>query len=110
MKKFFAAFAGMLLILGSISTVYAEESVTNAGSCTFTGKKMDSSFDSNKVAASVSQMEPGDTVTFSVNIKNPSLFNVSDIASAKLYSSSIINTFILPSPYIYYIELLLNIY
>lgn len=74
MKKFFAAFAGMLLILGSISTVYAEESVTNAGSCTFTGKKMDSSFDSNKVAASVSQMEPGDTVTFSVNIKNDSEF------------------------------------
>lgn len=72
MRKKIAAFACMLLILGSISTVYAEQTTTDAGSCEFTGSEMVSSFDSNKVAASVSQMEPGDSVTFSVNIKNES--------------------------------------
>ncbi len=72
MRKKIAAFACMLLILGSISTVYADQTTTDAGSCKFTGSEMVSSFDSNKVAASVSQMEPGDSVTFSVNIKNES--------------------------------------
>lgn len=72
MRKKIAAFACMLLILGSISTVYADQTTTDAGSCKFTGSEMVSSFDSNKIAASVSQMEPGDSVTFSVNIKNES--------------------------------------
>ena len=62
----------MLFILGSIGTVFADENTTTAGSCEFTGKEMVSSFDSNKIAASVSQMEPGDSVTFSVDIKNNS--------------------------------------
>ena len=52
--------------------VFADENTTTAGSCEFTGKEMVSSFDSNKIAASVSQMEPGDSVTFSVDIKNNS--------------------------------------
>ena len=65
-------YACMLFILGSISTVYADENSTAAGSCSFTGKEMVSSFDSNKLAVSVSEMQPGDEVTFSVNIKNDS--------------------------------------
>lgn len=69
MKKKIALFACILFILGSISTVYADENSTAAGSCSFTGKEMVSSFDSNKLAVSVSEMQPGDEVTFSVNIK-----------------------------------------
>lgn len=72
MKKEIALFACILFILGSISTVYADENSTAAGSCSFTGKEMLSSFDSNKLAVSVSEMQPGDEVTFSVNIKNDS--------------------------------------
>ena len=72
MKKFIALLSCMLFILGSIGTVFADENTTTAGSCEFTGKEMVSSFDSNKIAASVSQMEPGDSVTFSVDIKNNS--------------------------------------
>ena len=72
MKKKIALFACILFILGSISTVYADENSTVAGSCSFTGKEMVSSFDSNKLAVSVSEMQPGDEVTFSVNIKNDS--------------------------------------
>ena len=72
MKKFIALLSCMLFILGSIGTVFAVENTTVAGSCEFTGKEMVSSFDSNKIAASVSQMEPGDSVTFSVDIKNNS--------------------------------------
>ena len=72
MKKKIALFACILFILGSISTVYADENSTAAGSCSFTGKEMVSSFDSNKLAVSVSEMQPGDEVTFSVNIKNDS--------------------------------------
>ena len=48
MKKFIALLSCMLFILGSISTVYADENSTAAGSCSFTGKEMVSSFDSNK--------------------------------------------------------------
>lgn len=72
MKKFIALLSCMLFILGSIGTVFADENTTTAGSCEFTGKEMVSSFDSNKIATSVSQMEPGDFVTFSVDIKNNS--------------------------------------
>ena len=72
MKKFIALLSCMLFILGSIGTVFADENTTTAGSCEFTGKEMVSSFDSNKIAASVSQMEPGDSVIFSVDIKNNS--------------------------------------
>ena len=72
MKKFIALLSCMLFILGSIGTVFADENTTTAGSCEFTGKEMVSSFDSNKIAASVSQMEPGDSVAFSVDIKNNS--------------------------------------
>ena len=54
MKKFIALLSCMLFILGSIGTVFADENTTVAGSCEFTGKEMVSSFDSNKIAASVS--------------------------------------------------------
>ena len=53
MKKFIALLSCMLFILGSIGTVFADENTTVAGSCEFTGKEMVSSFDSNKIAASV---------------------------------------------------------
>lgn len=87
MRKKIAAFACMLLILGSISAVFAQETTTDAGSCKFTGSKMVSSFDSTKVAASVSQMEPGDSVNFSVNIKNESTISTRWYMSNDVLSS-----------------------
>ncbi len=72
MKKKLLCLLCMLLVLGSASNIYAEDSETEAGSCSFTGSEMISSFDSNKIAVSVSEMEPGDTVTFSVDIHNES--------------------------------------
>lgn len=87
MRKKIAFIACMLLILGSISTVYAQQTTTDAGSCKFTGSEMVSSFDSNKIAASVSQMEPGDSVTFSVNIKNVSSISTKWYMSNDVLSS-----------------------
>ena len=72
MKRKISAIAGMLLILASAGNIYANTNSTDAGSCSFNGKEMVSSFDSNKLAVSVSEMEPGDTVDFRVAIKNDS--------------------------------------
>lgn len=72
MKRKISAIAGMLLILASAGNIYANTNLTDAGSCSFNGKEMVSSFDSNKLAVSVSEMEPGDTVDFRVAVKNDS--------------------------------------
>lgn len=69
MKRKISAIAGMLLILASAGNIYANTNSTDAGSCSFNGKEMVSSFDSNKLAVSVSEMEPGDTVDFRVAVK-----------------------------------------
>lgn len=58
MKRKISAIAGMLLILASAGNIYANTNSTDAGSCSFNGKEMVSSFDSNKLAVSVSEMEP----------------------------------------------------
>ena len=58
-----------MLILASAGNIYANTNSTDAGSCSFNGKEMVSSFDSNKLAVSVSEMEPGDTVDFRVAVK-----------------------------------------
>ena len=73
MKKIKYYFLTMLLLLhmGSVA-IYANDTTTEAGDCEFTGKEMKSTFDSTTVAASVAEMEPGDTVAFAINIHNNS--------------------------------------
>ena len=46
MKRKISAIAGMLLILASAGNIYANTNSTDAGSCSFNGKEMVSSFDS----------------------------------------------------------------
>ncbi len=87
MKKKLLGILSMLLVLVVTSNIYAEDSKTEAGSCSFTGKEMVSSFDSNKVAVAVSEMEPGDTVTFSVKISNDSSISTNWYMSNDVLSS-----------------------
>ena len=59
----------LVMIIGMSSSVLAESSSYD-GTCTFTGSKIVSSFDSAKVASMVSGLQPGDDVTFNVQYKN----------------------------------------
>lgn len=70
MKRLIAFFVLSFLILGMTNTVYAENSATKTESVIFNGKKMESSFSSSKLAASVMEMQPGDTVNFAIKISN----------------------------------------
>ncbi len=70
MKKMITFLVLSFLIIGMTNTVYAESSATKTESVTFNGKKMVSTFSSSKLAASVSEMQPGDTVDFAVGISN----------------------------------------
>lgn len=69
MKRKISAIAGMLLILHlqaiSMQILIRQMPVH----VVLMEKKMVSSFDSNKLAVSVSEMEPGDTVDFRVAVK-----------------------------------------
>ncbi len=86
MKKLFVFMTSVLLLLGS-TIAYAQETVTKAGTCEFTGKKMVSSFDSTSIAVSVAEMEPGDAVSFEVDIANNS-----KIATDWYMSNTVINS------------------
>ena len=72
MKKKSIILLTTLLLLGNSVSVFADTTSTKAGKCEFNGEKMESSFDSTSIAVAVSEMEPGDTVNFSVDIKNTS--------------------------------------
>lgn len=86
MKKFrFLAVA--LLVFAMTVPVAAETTKTNAGTVSFTGSKMKSSFSSSKLAASVSEMQPGDTVTFEVNLSNTADYNTDWYMSNEVLSS-----------------------
>jgi len=86
MKKLFVFMTSVLLLIGS-TAAYANETITNAGTCEFTGKKMVSSFDSKSIAVSVAEMEPGDTVSFEVDIANNS-----DIATDWYMSNTVLSS------------------
>jgi hypothetical protein len=86
MKKTWIVMAAALLLFAR-TQVFAESSTTKAGNCEFNGSKMVSSFDSNQVAVSVSEMEPGDSATFSVDI-----LNSSDITTDWYMSNSVIQS------------------
>lgn len=87
MKKKSIIFITSLLLLTQTVAVYAEVTDTKAGSCEFTGDKMESSFDSTSIAVAVSEMEPGDTVNFAVDIKNTADFTTSWYMSNEVLSS-----------------------
>jgi hypothetical protein len=86
MKKTWIVMAAALLLFAR-TQVFAESSTTKAGNCEFNGSKMVSSFDSNQVAVSVSEMEPGDSATFSVDI-----LNSSDITTDWYMSNTVIQS------------------
>lgn len=87
MKKKSVILITMLLLLSQSMTVFGETTDTKAGTCDFNGDKMDSSFDSKSVAVAVSEMEPGDTVKFAVDIKN-----TSDITTSWYMSNEVISS------------------
>ena len=87
MKKKSIILLTTLLLLGNSVSVFADTTNTKAGKCEFNGEKMESSFDSTSVAVAVSEMEPGDTVNFSVDIKNTSNISTSWYMSNEVISS-----------------------
>ncbi len=87
-KKFvFPAAAAMLLVFAITVPVAAETTRTNAGNVSFTGSKMKSSFSSSKLAASVSEMQPGDSVTFEVELSSSADYNTDWYMSNEVLSS-----------------------
>lgn len=71
MKKLTAVIAiSVLIIFASLSPALAAVN----GNVTFNGKKMVSDFRSDKIAASVADMQPGDSAEFTVTFKNAADF------------------------------------
>lgn len=70
MKKKFQFLTMALLLLAMTVSVSAETTRTNAGTVTFNGSRMRSSFSSNRLAASVSEIQPGDSAVFEVELSS----------------------------------------
>lgn len=87
MKKKFGFLAVALLVFAMTVPAAAETTRTNAGTVTFTGSRMNSSFSSSKLAASVSEMQPGDAVTFEVKLSNAADFTTDWYMSNEVLSS-----------------------
>ncbi len=85
-KKFFGLTMALLLFAMTVS-VAAETTRTNAGTVTFTGSRMKSSFSSSKLAASVSEMQPGDDVVFEVRLANTADYTTDWYMSNEVLSS-----------------------
>lgn len=83
-KKTFWRTAVMAFALAaSTLTVYAEDYTKDEGwAVTFTGEGIESNFTSSQIAAEISELQPGDSVTFSVGVAN------SDSRSADFYLNS----------------------
>ena len=64
-----AVFLAAMITAGMGTAAFAE-SYDYDGHCTFTGREMVEDFDSGKVADTVSNLQPGDDVTFTVEYKN----------------------------------------
>ena len=59
-----------LVLTAGMSLSAMAESYNHDGICTFTGSKMVESFNSNEIANAVSNLQPGDDVSFTVQYKN----------------------------------------
>lgn len=68
-KKLLLLMVSALLVGTSAISVMAESSEWN-GSCSFNGTKIESSFSSGEIADRVTNLQPGDDVTFTVTYKN----------------------------------------
>lgn len=82
-KKFWCMAVAAFALAASTLTVYAEEYTKDEGwAVTFTGEEIESNFTSSQIAAEISELQPGDSVTFSVGVGN------SDGKSADFYLNS----------------------
>lgn len=70
-KKIGCLMAAMLLVLGSMVTAHAEdyEGREDMEVC-FTGDKMESTFQSSQISDQARTLQPGDSVTFQIKLKN----------------------------------------
>ncbi|MCM1283559.1 MAG: hypothetical protein NC180_00330 [Muribaculaceae bacterium] len=87
MKKVWMMAAAALLTLSMGVTAYAETTTTEAGTVSFDGNGLKSSFSSSKLAVSVSEMQPGDSVDFRVRIANNADFVTDWYMSNEVLSS-----------------------
>lgn len=59
-----------LALIASVPNYAAAETTGHDGMCVFTGKTMEENFDSAKIAKAVTDLQPGDEVTYEVTYKN----------------------------------------
>lgn len=70
-KRLCSLFLILLLTLGNVMMVHAENKVSDENwYVRFTGNKMESNFESSKIAEAVSQLEPGDSITMTIRLEN----------------------------------------
>lgn len=87
MKKGWICLAALLPLCALPVAAYAETTATAAGSVRFDGDEMESSFSSSELAAAVSEMQPGDAVTFQVDIANDADYTTDWYLSNEVLSS-----------------------
>lgn len=82
-KKIWCMAAAAFALTACTLTVRAEEYTRDEGwAVTFTGEGIESNFDSSQIAAEVSELQPGDSVTIHIGVEN------SDSRSAEFYLNS----------------------
>ena len=72
MKKTVKTILLSLLVIVLCGSVCFAQNSKFTGTCTYNGSKINSDFDSKSFAASISGMEPGDTLDYTVTYKNGS--------------------------------------
>ncbi len=72
MKKTVKTILLSLLVIVLCGSVCFAQNSKFTGTCTYNGSKINSDFDSKSFAASISGMEPGDTMDYTVTYKNGS--------------------------------------
>lgn len=71
MKKAFALFLSVIILAAlPFSAAFAEDYTSSGWTATFNGKQIDSNFKSNTISTEISKIQPGDSMTISVTIKN----------------------------------------
>ena len=82
-KTFWRTAVLVFALAAGTLTVYAKDYTKDEGwAATFTGEGIESNFTSSQIAAEISELQPGDSVTFSVGVAN------SDSRSADFYLNS----------------------
>ena len=72
MKKTVSVFLALLLLCTMTTTAFAQNYSSTGWLVTFNGDQMVSNFNSNTIATEISKVEPGDSITVSVTLKNTS--------------------------------------